>query len=275
MTYYITKLFHSIIIIIICGLNPLLKCDSIASISENYRVDVNPLEQPPTHVYERDRKYLEQSFINCVETYRMALCNDSLKNVYMPLGSYQFYAIRWLDNDNFDYVGSPIPTSQQIKVFTDTILYNKSKNICFALMIVKRQFSYIKGLQRESVRFDGMALIGYRDNINNPFKIYPQETSCITGEWSYKSCQETIRFLYFERFKYGGAPFSEVISGQQFPDNVGDSLFFDRSPYFKKYDKTRYYFQMKKRHNGVFEFTFTGDSIMIDYDWEKYYPYFK
>ncbi len=222
-------------------------------------------------IYQRDKEQIANCFIENVEYFRLFhryeydddRLPDSVKNK-----AYEYYQnypqARW-DAANFfepyatryslvknNYVNSPLPTKDQLKVTTDTIFYNKTGLLCMAILVIENNYSNIKGLEddRDKGReFDATAVIGTRDSINEFLKIYPRDEQKVTGFESYYAAAATLKNLYCkELISMSGSAFT-VFEGKKFKQNVGDDDFFENSPYFQKYDSATYNFQMY-RHLG-------------------------
>lgn len=220
--------------------------------------------------YKKDKQQIADCFIKNVEYFRkyhryewrFVGDSDSLRNIrekhykkypgadWDPANFFEPYAARF-DLKNDEYINSPIPTDQQLTVTTDTIVYSKDSLFCVAILIVKGNYIKIANIEEGMVagrEYDAKALIGYRTNIEKPFDIYPLKKHSVVGFESYKAASIMLRDLYFNKLKGIGSTGS-VFERMQFKQNVGDKDFFEKSPYFQKYDNKYYNFQMY-RHLG-------------------------
>ena len=134
---------------------------------------------------EGDKKSISNCFIKNVEYFRKYHrygnkvyldSPDSLKSEdkdyydnypdaeWDPANFFEPYATRFsLEKD--DYIASPIPTSSQLNVTVDSIVYSMDSLFCVAFLIIESKYNNIEG--QESVRyddrrFDGKAVIGFR-----------------------------------------------------------------------------------------------------------------
>lgn len=202
--------------------------------------------QPSQQQLETDGQQIVESFLNTVEMYRQSLLADTvnLKASVDPSNFYEPYAERITTDGRV--ISSPLPISSQLKVSIDTIVYSQNKNFCFALLIIESNYSKIKGLENKKIDhpYDACAVIGYKFNDNDLFNLYPVTTFKVVGVDSYADAKRIIRDSYFRNLKktYGGV-FS-VFNGTPFGYNLGDSQFFEKAPFFQKYDSLRYNFQM-------------------------------
>lgn len=221
--------------------------------------------------YIKDKKQIESCFIENVEYFRKyhrydfkiyENSQDSLKQEYEkyyqkypganwdPANFFEPYASRF-DLKQDKYVQSPIPTEKQLTVTTDTIVYSKDSLFCVAFLILNLHYDEIKDLEQKRDKdreYSAKAVIGYRTNTEEPFDIYPLKKHSVTGFESYKAASTMIKDLYFNRLKGIGSTGS-VYEGMKFKQNVGDKDFFEKSPYFQKYNDKFFNFQMY-RHLG-------------------------
>ena len=228
-------------------------------------------------IYQRDKEQIANCFIDNVEYFRLfhrydydAVRDfDSIKSNYNgyyqkypdakwdPANFFEPYATRYsLVKDN--YVNSPLPIKDQLKVTTDTIFYNKTGLICVAFLVMENKYSKIKGLEddRDKGReFDARAMIGCRVSKDSLFKIYPLEKHKATGFRNYVEAANILEDLYCNHLNGIGSTGS-VYEGLMFKQNVGDKEFFEKSPYFQKYDSVTYNFQMYRHLGKDFRFNY-------------------
>lgn len=200
-------------------------------------------QQPPKQQLEKDGEQIVESYINMIEMYRQLLLAES-EDAFEPTNFYEPYANRYtLDGKE---IASPFPIYTQLKVTADTIVYSKNHKFCVALLILKSNYSQIEGIENENSDFpyDACAVIGYRQNDKEPYKLYPITKYKVIGVGTYADAKEIIRESYFKNLKKTYAGYSLVFNGAPLGYNIGDPQFFEKSPYFQKYDSLRYNFQM-------------------------------
>jgi hypothetical protein len=215
---------------------------------------------------DRDKEQISDCFIENVEYFRkyhkydkIIYINspDSLKKEHQeyykkypeaerdPANFFEPYATRFsLVID--DFVSSPRPTRNQLNVKTDTVIYSQDSLLCVAFLIVESKYDDIDGLESKrdnNRKFDGNAVIGYRQNIENSFQIYPLTKHKVIGFENYETTATMLKNLYFNNLKGKGSTGS-VYDGLRFNHNVGDKDFFKKSPYFKKHKNGLYNFMM-------------------------------
>lgn len=246
---------------------------NLANCSQSRQNKINnlPFSSGITQNYIKDKKQIENCFIENVEYFRKhhaynfkiyVNSPDSLKQEYEeyyqkypganwdPANFFEPYASRY-DLKQDKYVESPIPTEQQLTVTADTIVYSKDSLFCIALLVLHLHYDEIKDLEQkrdEDREYSAKAVVGYRVNAEEPFDIYPLKKHSVTGFESYKAASTMIKDLYFNRLKGIGSTGS-IYEGMKFKQNIGDKDFFEKSPYFEKYDDNHFNFQMY-RHLG-------------------------
>lgn len=223
--------------------------------------------------YEKDKKQISNRFIEKVEYYRL-YCRYDLHNVYNvseeflkqidierkeyykkhpyaesdPANFFEPYANRF-DIVKDTYIASPLPTKDQIRVTTDTIIYSPNKLICFAFIVVKEEYSHINGLENMVFgrEYDAKAIIGIKSNEKDSFEIYPAEQFGTVGFESHKSAVVELKKMFYKNLKRVGSGGSPMYQNFPFKQNVGDDDFFYKSSFFIK-DKNSglYYFQLFK-----------------------------
>lgn len=221
--------------------------------------------------YVKDKKQIESCFIENVEYFRKyhrynfekyVNSPDSLiqehEEYYQkypgadwdPANFFEPYASRF-DLKQNKYVKSPISTEKQLTVTADTIVYSKDSLFCVAFLVLHLHYDEIKDLEQKRDKdreYSAKAVIGYRTSAEEPLTIYPLKKHSVTGFDSYESASAMIKDLYFKRLKGIGSTGS-VFEGMKFEHNVGDKGFFEKSPYFQKYNDKYFNFQMY-RHLG-------------------------
>lgn len=200
----------------------------------------------------QDKKDIAKSFIGNIEYFR---CNP---DILEPVNFYYPYSERY-DSINKQFIPSPITTDKQISVSVERIEYSKDSCLCFAILLIENHYSLINGLEkdREFGRiFDSQAVIGYRKSKKDVFKIYPDEHFMATGFTDNKTPVQIIERDYSYKLRKFGRLMGSIYQDKTFNENVGDSLFFENSPLFQKYNDTTYNFQM---------YRFLGKDYHYDY----------
>jgi hypothetical protein len=167
-----------------------------------------------------------------------------------PANFFGPYASRYsLTKDG--YVNSPKPTSTQLKVTVDSILYSEDSLLCVAFLVLELKYDSIKGLEnkrKEGRNFDGKVIIGFRKSKENSFQIYPVENYSVIGYEDYEEAAKELEYFYFKKLK--NTSLGGIYTGLKFKQNVGGGKdFFEKSPYFQKHKSGLYNFQMY-RHLG-------------------------
>lgn len=225
-----------------------------------------PLTTKMENFYKQDKKQIADCFIKNVEYFRKyhhyTHNYDSINKLkeehykeypgadWDPANFFEPYASRF-DLEKDKYVNSPIQTKKQLTVTTDTIVYSKDSLFCVAIILIEGKYKELESIEtkmRKGREYDAKAIIGYRTNIDEPFDIYPLRKHSVVGFESYKAASVMIRDLYFNKLKGKGGG-GGIYRKMHFKQNVGDKDFFEKSPYFKKYDDIFFNFQMY-RHLG-------------------------
>ena len=221
-----------------------------------------------------DKKNISQSFIDNVEYLRLfkdfSNISDTAKhlnkkhphtqcdcgNIYKP------YASRW-SLANVQHVNSPLPTNSQLTVTVEDIYYSTDSLFCVALICLYLHYDKIDGLEDmcdAGREYSAQALIGYRDSISQPFKIYPLFAFMSIGFESCQSAMAYLRYLYFNDLKgsYMGPQYYDASDENNVDDyefNLNDPQFFS-SRIFKKDDlqKGCYNFQLYESRGKIVEY---------------------
>lgn len=224
--------------------------------------------QPSKQRLERDGKQLAWDFVNIVEYYRLAQRADSLDWADSHDPAYFYFPYAQRETIDGVSVASPLPTSSQINVYVDTILYNADGNICFALLIIKAKYSDLCNFQKEfeTYPYSACAIVGYRENQSMPYSQYPVTAFSAMSD-TYKEAQRVIRECYFLSLNKATGGYYNVFNEEPYKYNIGNPDFFDKSPLFQKYDSTRYNFQMYRKDGKIQEYPirkasyFTGNHV--------------
>lgn len=213
-----------------------------------YRMPRSAL-QPPKELLEKDKKQIAESYVNLVEKYRQFYQEDLEKDTFVlaHIDVSGFYRYGERTNIYGEDIASPWPMHGQLEVTVDTIVYSSDKRFCVALLIIKRSFfksEYV--IKEKSWRhpYDGSAFIGYKKEENGPYLIYPTHVFSVIWMDTYDDVKEELRNYYFKYLYLQTGSFDTVFEQTSYKYNIGDSLFFEKAPFFQKYDSTRYNFQM-------------------------------
>lgn len=256
-----------IIVIVICTLL-LLNSNCSRCCNKN-------LDSVESVIVQIDKKQISQSFIDNVEYFRQfkdysGYLKDSIEmehpnSQWDPANFFEPYASLYsLVKDN--YINSPLPTQTQMTITVDTIIYNNDGLFCVALLCLNLHYDIIKGVEdkRDLGReYSAKAIIGYRDSINEPFKIYPLDTFIVVGFESCRSAISCIKNMFFNQLK--GTSLPMLYKNGYYECNLNDSSFF-QSVIFKKYKKGYYNFQLYRYMGSVYEYQYFSnqpDSIKI------------
>lgn len=228
-----------------------------------------------------DKQDISQAFIDNVEYFRRFIdytgySADSIEikhpnSQWDPANFFVPYASRYsLVKDS--YINSPLPTQSQMTVTVDTIIYNNDGLFCVALLCLNLHYDIIKGVEdmRDLGReYSAKAIIGYRDNINKPFKIYPLDTFIVTGFEDCRSAISCIKKMFFNQLQ--GASLPMIYKTGDYEYNLNDPRFFD-SVLFEKdvYKEGFYNFQLYRYMGNVFEYQYySNQSDSIKAKWVK------
>lgn len=227
------------------------------------------IKQPIDTVYERDKNHFANAYIDNVEAFRTsekdnkqdtqsALVYSDPANIYMP------YAIRY-NTQSKNYEWSPLPTSEQISVDTDTIVYSRDSLLCVAFVTIDNHFSDIPPYEPKTKKwiYDGRALIGYRKNIRNQFNIYPFEIYTVISLDDRNDVVYLLRKYYFREIVGKIGPAGSNIEDIVYPCGIGDPEFFDKAPNFIKNDG-KYKFEFYRKGNKELPYIYPGNISMTD-----------
>lgn len=247
----------SFVFVMLLMMGVVVSCDCI----DNSR-NVMPVNMD---TYLNDKKNISKFYIENVEYYRLyaRYGRDTIgdaehfrKYPYAasdPANFFEPYANRMISNKNkysYIFINSPLPTSSQINVSVDTIIYNKTGELFVAFVCIENKYSKIRGLCDERHCFDGKAMIGFRDSVDNSIKVYPLTNFETIGMDSKKLAIFFTRFDYMVNLK-GSSIAGSVFGTNRFKENVGDKDFFENSQFFKKDKFSHYYFQLYNDIDGT------------------------
>lgn len=202
-------------------------------------------------VYNRDKNHIADAYIDNVEAIRISRRNKAQHTQYKdPANIYLPYAVRY-NTQSMKYEGSPLPTSEQISVNTDTIVYSPDSLLCVALVSIDNHFADIPPYEPERVRsgkYDGRALIGYRNNLRNQFNIYPFDIYTVIGFDNPEIVKNILMNYYFYGIVGKTGPSGSNIEGMEYTCGIGDPKFFDNAPNFLK-NNGKYRFESYREGN--------------------------
>ena len=146
--------------------------------------------------------------------------------------------------DDYDDCLLQIYPSKFYKSYTDLILYNKDKLLCLTFIVLR--VDLIDFGWKRPPNFKTYVVIGKRENINDPFKIFVRDDGVYYGAPSRKIIKNTEEYILYDKgatYKY-----SDV-----YPVTDTDSLplpsdpdFFEKHPLFEKFDDSTYNFEWYK-----------------------------
>ena len=216
--------------------------------------------------YQRDKQAISANYINNIEYYRIHHLYDTdtvdYKQHYQkypyaridPANFYVPYGCRIVENES-KFISSPYPTNSQLNVSVDTIIYDNTGNLFITFICIENKFSKIPYIKDTAHRFDGRAMIGYRDTSDNSIKVYPLTNFMAIGLKNKEDALHSIKKDYMNNLK-GSYLAGSVYGTAKFEENIGDNDFFIKSQLFKKYDSKHYLFQMYKDLGEISEYKY-------------------
>lgn len=223
--------------------------------------------QSESEKVQLDKQNISQAFIDNVEYFRRfrdysGRLNDSLEikhpnSQWDPANFFIPYASRYsLDKD--DYINSPLPTQTQITITVDTIMYNTDSLFCIAFVCIYSHYDDIKGIEqncRVGREYDAKSIIGFRENINDTFKIYPLETCNAIGFPDCESAIKMLKELYFDELIGSRLPF--IFETGEYKYNLNNPQIFN-TILFKKNSKypELYNFQLYRNLGNIKEYNY-------------------
>ncbi len=198
--------------------------------------------------YLEDKISIAQSFLDNTEAFRIVgmhkdgdtIPTDKTDMIgdWSEADSHVFwgYANRWLPHykDTF----SPLEISTQIKPHVDTIFYSPDSLLCVALVIVEKKYAKIKGYEDEKNGFDGLSLVGWRENKDQRFRIYANGQLYLVAFPNYEGVLLDLKRYYFENIIRNINP--RYLSAEPYKYGVNDPRFFETAAEFKKNDRGEY-----------------------------------
>lgn len=204
--------------------------------------------QVVSHAVKMDKEQIADCFIQIVEHYRLHpfrydLYYPESANYYKEHPDERDYSnlfepySTFYKGDKEGYKPMPLPSRENIKVNTDSIIYNHDSLMCFAFLVIKINIQQIVETRDIGREFDAVSVMGMRNNTNEPFNIYPITEYKAIGYESHKTAMAALKFLYFNRLAK-----QKDFRGNKFKVNVNNKKFWEESLYFKKFNGL-YYFQ--------------------------------
>ena len=228
---------------------------------------------------EQDKKSIAQSYLLNVEYYRkyhiyrkpqmednVKIREDSTHYSKYPGVSSDMTTLFWPYATRYDlekdmFVASPIETWKQLSVTTEVIFYSKDSLLCVALMCKHVDYDDIKGLDTKrdkGTEYDADAIIGQRDNKSERFKIYPFMKFFVGLFDSEESATMYIAKMYMKDLKGDGFPTGSELEGKNFPLNLGEEDFFEKTPLFWK-TSNGYYFERYKSLGKIYKYYYLSN----------------
>jgi hypothetical protein len=163
----------------------ILACSIVIGCSNQYLKTINSLAEAMPRVVS-DKEYKRDSL------YLATTTSAYLQNGYWTYSAYLQ-----------DYPGAEM---NKIKVYIDQIYYSpdKLKLIAFEIIKVPLLDTTIRRVIKQyktNYSYDGGALVGYRENTNQPWTIYPYTHCLSSGLATYNHCQNALRECYFVNLK--------------------------------------------------------------------------
>lgn len=218
--------------------------------------------RPVDTLYEKDKIDIAKTFTKNVEAIRLSMDNDNHKihssfdgdpdpeNIYTP------YAIRY-NYKTEKFVASPLPTSEQISTYTTSIVYSSDSLLCVAFIVIDNHFTDLYPYEKDRIDngpYDGRALIGYRQNLNERFKIYPFDIYTILGMDEIGFVTYLLRSYYFHDIIGQRGPAGTNIEGIEYKYGIGDPKFFYKAPNFIKNKQGKYKFEYYREGDKFFPY---------------------
>lgn len=157
-----------------------------------------------------------------------------------------------------DYPGTSI--DDRFFVLIDTILYSDNRYFLFIFYGIgdKCAIADNKDFWDRPSHYSCKSVIGYRDTIRNTIRFY--ENGLIISGDNYRVVMNDVEYYYLNDYK-GKRVIPLTDSYGTIGYNVNDSMFFENSPLFKKFNDTLYYFQIE--HVIDLKYKNKPDSIIL------------
>lgn len=154
-----------------------------------------------------------------------------------------------------------IPIQDRFFIIVDTILYSQDQNFLFVFYGIGDKGAIASTdiqMYDRPYCYECEAAIGYRDSTNNTYVFYEDR---LTHNWeNFRDGMDGVEYYYLTDYKNENVIPSWSKYGQ-IGYNVNDSLFFEKSLLFKRFNDTLYYFQIK--HIIKREYANMPDSIIL------------
>ena len=222
--------------------------------AEHYPMPVS-MEQ-----YEKDKKYIVECFYDNVDYFR----NRDLHQESIPESDSiytwdrQYASFISCNSEEEGIVTSPISVRNYMKAEVDTILYSRDGKFCWCFVVATSNDFVYKNVKyhacsygKKPPQYKGCAIVGVRED--GRLKIYPDNSGLSISETDYRFTKGKKAVLvglkhYYTQIKGWDYKFKDHIVNEAC---LGDSDFFEKTVYFKKYDDTTYYFQLNINANPV------------------------
>ena len=197
----------------------------------------------PKEQYLNDKKQIADYILKNVEFYRLNPEANSI-SCYPDYANDFFPYSRMTEIASDTRVTSPIPASQYLSVFVDTIVYNQHGTKCFIFCAVETKVIKSKRyrMRRKNRNIDAKAYVGVRDTISDSLMIYPFKKYQVLFNGDRKACKY-VEFYYFHWLKGDYLSGSHYEGFGAFKQNVDDPDFFEKSIIFQRYDDSTFNYQ--------------------------------
>lgn len=184
-------------------------------------------------LYQRDEKRIITAFVNNIESLRLIKLNkgnDSIPGLPYPIPQYNtlYYGLDgYYDEAIQKHKAIDQPISEWMDVQVVRIHYSLDSLKCVALITVNDH-----GKNKGKISYNGYALLGFRDNINDELKVYPTGPFIICGFPSRRSVTAPLLRAYYN---LGAGKISDYKCGVNSPE------FFETAPEFQYIDSLGLY----------------------------------
>lgn len=206
----------------------------------------------------KDKKWIEQALIDNIEADRLSEQDsmitayfDSISRTISHTSIFAIHAQRRLrdaDKYKLKYKYKPYPqhASEQIDAYVDKIYYSDDSLKCTAIVVLDVHFDKLPEFDdpRSEHTCHGFAIFGVRDNIEKPFKIYPQPTiEVISYDCGYKSVARYLAKYYNTNSIRYCPTAGTYMEERDYKYPFGHKDFFNDSPDFKTDSMGNYWCQ--------------------------------
>lgn len=206
---------------------------------------------------------IAQAFITNVEEIRIAKLEhdkneEGGKVFWDPLNIFYPYAVEQV-HDTGKIVAFNIPCTQFISVSVDTIRYSPDSLLCVALLIINDHYTNKYYKERKGNVYDGVAVIGYRENVNSGFQLFPMDKLVVHSFPEPREVQCILRRFYFNDIIASGGASGTNRQGLEYTCGIGDDNFFKYSPDFMLNEYLDYNFKYYLYRGITFPLNYPGN----------------